>query len=68
MKKLLNGNKNVVVSIKFFLDLISLNSYLELTFQLAIGGGTIINSSDDSKYISFFFVLLKVNFDRQLNN
>jgi hypothetical protein len=50
MKKLLNGNKNVVVSIKFFLDLISLNSYLELTFQLAIGGGTIINSSDDSKY------------------
>jgi hypothetical protein len=34
---------------KLSLYIISSNSYLELTFQLAIGGGTVINSTDDSK-------------------
>ncbi len=62
MKKLLNGNKNAVVSIKSKKNRkIFTLSHLELTFQLVIGGGTIINSSDDSKFllelICIFFLL-----------
>ena len=52
MKKLPNGNKNAVVNMTrnpSFLHLINFIC-LDLTFQLAIGGGTVINSTDESNY------------------
>lgn len=39
-----------------FLHLFSSDDYLELTFQLAIGGGTIINSTDDGQFFFIGFV------------
>lgn len=72
MKNFQNGNKNVVVSIQFNPLVFFVHKFfkyyflfsLDLTFQLAIGG-TVINSTDDSKYkknklilTSFFICLL----------
>lgn len=48
-KKSPSGNRNAVVSSSTSFATTDLSARLDLTFQLAIGGGTVVSSSDEGK-------------------